>query len=139
MSLVAGISYWIGLPFWWNKNPVVTVCLLIFGNWLMINCIFHYYMGITCEPGYPPQVIFFLFYLNLNIQLLWCGQYLNNVNTWIYGIKNTYTYISGVQICRIQFCGYLFIIIRLYDYIIYLLNFKFWFISHWFKYWIIRI
>ncbi|XKL62210.1 hypothetical protein PGB90_002043 [Kerria lacca] len=58
ITVIIIISYWIGLPYWWNKSPVITICLLIFGNWLMINCIFHYYMGIICDPGHPPEGVF---------------------------------------------------------------------------------
>lgn len=48
------ICYIIGLPFWWNKSPETTIFLLIFGNWLLINILFHYYMGCTVSPGLPP-------------------------------------------------------------------------------------
>lgn len=56
MISIITISYSIGLPHWWEKSPVTTIGLLIFGNWLKINCIFHYVMGIISKPGYPPQV-----------------------------------------------------------------------------------
>ncbi|KAK7603810.1 hypothetical protein V9T40_003809 [Parthenolecanium corni] len=58
LGCVVGICYWIGLPYWWNKSPPTTICLLIFGNYIFINCIFHYYMGIKCDPGHPPQDVF---------------------------------------------------------------------------------
>ncbi|XP_065224703.1 palmitoyltransferase ZDHHC16B [Planococcus citri] len=61
MGCITVISYWIGLPFWWEKNPTAAVLLLIIGNWLMINCAFHYYLGIACNPGYPPDNTFFEF------------------------------------------------------------------------------
>ncbi|KAL2730950.1 palmitoyltransferase ZDHHC16 isoform X1 [Vespula squamosa] len=49
------IAYWIGLPYWWEKSPFMTIFLLLIGNWLLINVCFHYYMGINVVAGYPPQ------------------------------------------------------------------------------------
>ncbi|XP_022832997.1 probable palmitoyltransferase ZDHHC16 [Spodoptera litura] len=53
-SAVVGVAYWVGLPYWWQRCPYTTVFLVIFGNWLLINIIFHYYKGVATEPGYPP-------------------------------------------------------------------------------------
>lgn len=58
LASVVLICYIIGLPYWWRKSPETTVFLLIFGNWLLINVIFHYYMGCTVSPGLPPQGAF---------------------------------------------------------------------------------
>ncbi|XP_018330340.1 palmitoyltransferase ZDHHC16 isoform X2 [Agrilus planipennis] len=49
------IAYWIGLPYWWNRNPYICVILVIIGHWLLINISFHYYMAVRTHPGYPPQ------------------------------------------------------------------------------------
>lgn len=49
------IAYYVGLPYWWNRSPFMTVILLIIGNWLLVNVCFHYYMGLRVPPGYPPQ------------------------------------------------------------------------------------
>ncbi|VVC36246.1 Hypothetical protein CINCED_3A005520 [Cinara cedri] len=54
-TFVVAIAYWIGLPYWWNNNKLLTVFLLIFGNWLLINVIFNYYMGVTTSPGFPTS------------------------------------------------------------------------------------
>jgi palmitoyltransferase len=54
---VVAIAYWIGLPYWWNKSPWVTVLLMIIGHWLLVNITFHYYMAANTHPGYPPEVI----------------------------------------------------------------------------------
>lgn len=54
-TFVVVIAYWIGVPYWWNNNKLLTVFLLIFGNWLLINVIFHYYMGVTTPPGFPTS------------------------------------------------------------------------------------
>ncbi|XP_026674225.1 palmitoyltransferase ZDHHC16 isoform X2 [Ceratina calcarata] len=48
------IAYYIGLPYWWEKSPVMTIILLIIGNWLLVNVCFHYYMGVNVPAGYPP-------------------------------------------------------------------------------------
>ncbi|KAJ8737127.1 hypothetical protein PYW07_000398 [Mythimna separata] len=53
-SAVVAIAYWVGLPYWWQRCPYTTVFLVIFGNWLLINIVFHYYKGVVTEPGYPP-------------------------------------------------------------------------------------
>lgn len=55
-TFVVAIAYWIGVPYWWNNNKIFTVFLIIFGNWLLINVIFHYYMGVTTPPGFPTSV-----------------------------------------------------------------------------------
>lgn len=52
---VVFIAYWLGLPYWWHRNSLVCVFLVIFGNWLLLNVSFHYYMAVTTHPGYPPQ------------------------------------------------------------------------------------
>ncbi|XP_076677322.1 palmitoyltransferase ZDHHC16 isoform X1 [Andrena cerasifolii] len=49
------ISYYIGLPYWWEKSPPITIILLLVGNWLLVNVCFHYYMGVNVPAGYPPQ------------------------------------------------------------------------------------
>ncbi|CAD6994351.1 unnamed protein product [Ceratitis capitata] len=50
------IAYWIGLPFWWEKSPKAAVVLVIIGNWLLLNVVFHYIMGVITPPGEPPQM-----------------------------------------------------------------------------------
>ena len=54
ISFVVYIAYWIGLPYWWALNRPVTVFLVIFGNWLLLNVAFHFYMGVTTSPGEVP-------------------------------------------------------------------------------------
>ncbi|KAL4705678.1 hypothetical protein ACJJTC_018751 [Scirpophaga incertulas] len=53
-AAAVSIAYWVGLPYWWQRDPTTTVFLVIFGNWLLINILFHYYMGVVTPPGYPP-------------------------------------------------------------------------------------
>lgn len=55
-AAVVVISYWVGLPYWWQRDPYIATFLVIFGNWLLLNIIFHYYMGVATPPGYPPNV-----------------------------------------------------------------------------------
>ncbi|KAB0801426.1 hypothetical protein PPYR_05780 [Photinus pyralis] len=52
---VVGIAYWIGIPYWWNRNPFFCIILIIIGHWLLLNVSFHYYMGVVTPPGFPPQ------------------------------------------------------------------------------------
>lgn len=54
-AAVVYIAYWIGLPFWWKKSPEFTMVLVVFGNWLLVNVVFHYYMAAFTPPGYPPE------------------------------------------------------------------------------------
>lgn len=53
-SLVVGIAYAIGLPYYWNHYPKLAVFLVIFGQWFFINVVFHYWMALTTHPGKPP-------------------------------------------------------------------------------------
>lgn len=52
---VVCIAYWVGLSYWWNRNPVICILLVIIGNWLLVNITFHYYMAVMTPPGFPPQ------------------------------------------------------------------------------------
>ncbi|XP_077301941.1 palmitoyltransferase ZDHHC16A [Arctopsyche grandis] len=54
-SSVVFIAYWLGLPYWWERNPTVTIFLMIFGHWLLVNIIFHYYKAVVTSPGHPPE------------------------------------------------------------------------------------
>ncbi|XP_050546300.1 palmitoyltransferase ZDHHC16 isoform X2 [Daktulosphaira vitifoliae] len=54
-TFVVIVAYCVGLPYWWNKNRLHTVCLLIIGNWLLINVVFNYYMGVVTLPGFPTS------------------------------------------------------------------------------------
>ncbi|XP_050314522.1 palmitoyltransferase ZDHHC16B isoform X2 [Anthonomus grandis grandis] len=49
------IAYYIGIPYWWNKNMYICVCLVIFGHWILLNIIFNYVMACKVSPGYPPE------------------------------------------------------------------------------------
>lgn len=48
------ICYWVGFPWYYERSPEMTIFLLIVGNWLLINVVFHYYMAVTTDPGSPP-------------------------------------------------------------------------------------
>lgn len=54
-TTVVFIAYWIGLPYWWATNRPVTVLLVIFGNWLLLNVSFHYYKAVVTPPGDSPR------------------------------------------------------------------------------------
>ncbi|KAL5284990.1 ZDHHC16 family protein [Megaselia abdita] len=54
-SSVVFIAYWIGLPYYQENHPNLVVILVIIGNWLLLNVIFHYYKAVTTPPGYPPE------------------------------------------------------------------------------------
>lgn len=55
-SSVVAIVYIIGLPYYWNKSPVLTSFLMVLGHWLLINVAFHFYMAARTDPGTPPKV-----------------------------------------------------------------------------------
>ncbi|XP_016989803.2 palmitoyltransferase ZDHHC16 [Drosophila rhopaloa] len=52
---VVSIAYWIGLPFWYAKSQLVTYFLIIVGNWLLLNVVFHYVMAVITPAGHPPE------------------------------------------------------------------------------------
>ncbi|XP_065343644.1 palmitoyltransferase ZDHHC16 isoform X2 [Cloeon dipterum] len=54
-SFVVGVTYYLGLPYWWSASPAATVGLLIIGHWLLINVVFNFYMACVTSPGHPPQ------------------------------------------------------------------------------------
>lgn len=49
------ICYYVGLPWWWKRSQETTVLLMIVGNWLLVNVVFHYIMAVRTDPG-SPQV-----------------------------------------------------------------------------------
>ena len=55
-SAVVVIAHMVGLSFYWEKSPVMTIFLVIFGYWLLINVTFHYVMAVFTPPGHPPDV-----------------------------------------------------------------------------------
>lgn len=64
-TTVVVFAHLVGLPYWWHKSPTITICLVIFGYWLLINVTFHYYMAVVTPAGCPPDVshmIFLYFY-----------------------------------------------------------------------------
>lgn len=58
ISTIVVIAHLIGLPYYWQKSQLMTICLIIFGYWLLINVVFHCYMAVFTPPGYPPNVSF---------------------------------------------------------------------------------
>lgn len=49
------IAYWIGIPYWWNRNQYVCIFLVIFGHWILLNISFNYFMACFTHPGFPPE------------------------------------------------------------------------------------
>ncbi|KAK8748177.1 hypothetical protein OTU49_016348, partial [Cherax quadricarinatus] len=45
----------IGLPYYWQKSPILTCFLIVLGHWLLINVIFHFTMAAITDPGTPPK------------------------------------------------------------------------------------
>lgn len=58
-SAVVVIAHLVGLPFYWEKSPAMTIFLVIFGYWLLINVTFHYVMAVFTPPGHPPDVSYY--------------------------------------------------------------------------------
>ena len=48
--------YCYAMPMLWMGNNVVFVLYMIYGHYLLVNIIFHYYMGVFTNPGTPPKV-----------------------------------------------------------------------------------
>nr|SVE94253.1 EOG090X06RJ [Simocephalus serrulatus] len=55
IPFIVGVAYWIGLPFYWNISAELTIVLVIFGHWILLNVVFHYYMALITPPGNPPH------------------------------------------------------------------------------------
>ncbi|XP_071525564.1 palmitoyltransferase ZDHHC16B isoform X2 [Panulirus ornatus] len=56
-SSVVAIVYIIGLPYYWQKSPVLTCFLIVLGHWILINVTFHFIMAAITDPGTPPEGI----------------------------------------------------------------------------------
>ena len=48
--------YYIGFSYWWTRSQEMTIFLVLFGNWLLANVTFHYYMACSTNPGQPPKL-----------------------------------------------------------------------------------
>lgn len=46
----------IGIPYWYERSPVVLFIAFIIGHWVLLNAMFHYYMSLITSPGYPSDV-----------------------------------------------------------------------------------
>jgi len=53
---VVGVAYWLGLPYYWNTHKGLALFLVLLGNWILVNVVFHYYMAFITPPGHPPNV-----------------------------------------------------------------------------------
>lgn len=53
---VVSIAYWIGVPYYQEHHPNLILPLIIVGNWLLINVVYHYYKAVKTPPGFPPEV-----------------------------------------------------------------------------------
>ncbi len=54
-ALVVGVAYVIGLPHYWSKSPALTFLLVVLGNYLLLNIVFHYWRALWLGPGHPPE------------------------------------------------------------------------------------
>ena len=55
ISMVAFVAHALGLPFWWNRSPVLTLFLIALGYWLLVNIFFNFYQAVTVSPGQPTD------------------------------------------------------------------------------------
>lgn len=56
MTTVVLTFYYYTIPILWMGNRAVFVIYVVYGHYLLINIIFHYYMGVFTNPGTPPKV-----------------------------------------------------------------------------------
>ena len=57
MTTVVLTFYYYTMPIlWMGSSRVVFVLYMIYGHYLLVNIIFHYYMGVFTNPGTPPKV-----------------------------------------------------------------------------------
>ena len=55
-SAVVAISYRHGLPYYLeHKSLALTVSLVVLGNYILVNVIFHYVLAYRRGPGFPPN------------------------------------------------------------------------------------
>ena len=64
-SSVVIIWYMFLLPVILTFNNTWFFPHVVIAHWLLINIVFHYYMGVFTSPGVPPQVKCFGFLTNL--------------------------------------------------------------------------
>lgn len=55
IATIVFLCYYIGLKYWWDVSQEITILLVIVGNWLLLNVMFHYYMACATDPGHPPE------------------------------------------------------------------------------------
>lgn len=51
MFLYVLIAYIVGLSFYLAKSLPIAILLLIIGNYLLVNALFHYFMAWKTDPG----------------------------------------------------------------------------------------
>lgn len=110
-TAVVVIAHWIGLPFWWQKSPVMTVILVTVGYWLLMNVSFHYYMAVVTEPGYPPDVSIttftsrstWCFLLNVLLTLPYRRDYIKRLayakSVWCQNHRERITVQYAINVC----------------------------------------
>ena len=55
-SAVVAISYRHGLPYYLERKPTaLTASLVVLGNYILVNVIFHYVLAYSRGPGFPPN------------------------------------------------------------------------------------
>jgi len=56
VTTVVTTFYKYAMPIMWTGNGVVFTLYMVYGHYLLINIVFHYYMGVFTNPGNPPKV-----------------------------------------------------------------------------------
>ena len=69
IKFVAGVAYWIGLPYYWNSNKPLATVLVTVGNWILVNVVFNYYKALVTPPGNPPSVKLSIFTNKIRINV----------------------------------------------------------------------
>lgn len=54
---VVVIMYVVVLPIAMQRSSYEIWIHLIFGQWLLVNIVFHYYKSVTTKPGFPPPIV----------------------------------------------------------------------------------
>lgn len=45
------------LPAYMERSYLLFIVYVIFGHWILINIMFHFYKAVTTKPGAPPKVL----------------------------------------------------------------------------------
>ncbi|CAG0913774.1 unnamed protein product [Notodromas monacha] len=52
-ATVVAAVYHLGLPYWYHRDSLACILLVLLGHWLLVNVAFHLWKAASTKPGYP--------------------------------------------------------------------------------------